>query len=144
MPANRALLNADPTSTLFDSVPAAKQPTTHHLGSHFRKQYTPDFPFSLPPPPPPPFSLNHSHDIVHLGTTLYEFLACLTCQPRHDRDLHGLKTPTIRAPTVYTVVPSTSQSLPSTFSEHVHTPYNAARLSCCGSLNYGYLSTRSP
>ncbi|KAF7505709.1 hypothetical protein GJ744_000475 [Endocarpon pusillum] len=68
---------------------------------------------------------------------LYEFLACLTCQPRHDQDLHGLKTLPIRAPTVYTVVPSTSQSLPSTLSEHVRTPYNGPRLSCCGSLNYG-------
>ena len=126
--------------TLFDSVPAAKQPTTHHLGSHFRKQYTPDF-----------CSLSHHHHfplithmiLVHTGTILYEFLACLTCQPRHDRYLHDLKTLTIRAPAVYTVVPPTSQSLPSIFSEHVRTPCNGLRLSCRGSLNYGYLSPRS-
>lgn len=63
-----------------------------------------------------------------------------TSRPRSTRP----KDPTDTSSTVYTVVPSISQSLPSTFSEHIRTPYNVPRPSCCGSLNYGYLSTRSP
>lgn len=122
-PANRAPLNADPTSTLFDSVPAAKQPTTHHpppwnLIFVSNRHLTL---VSFPPPPPPPFSINHSHDIgPHRHHSLR--VPCLSHLSTTSRPISTRpKILTIRTPTVHTVVAPTSESLPLTFSEYLRT-----------------------